>query len=64
MKIFILNNSFILSDGISRVIQLQAKKYAKEGNEVKIITLRTEKKMESKHYQIKKIRKLFLKKYS
>ena len=55
MKICILASSFILSDGISRVVQLQAKKYAKEGNEVKIITFKTEKKMESEHYKIKKI---------
>ena len=55
MKIFILNRSFILSDGTSRVIRLQAEKYAKEGNEVIIIAEETDKRMESKHYQIRKI---------
>ena len=45
----------MLSDGASRVIQLQAKQYAKEGNEVTIIAEKIDKRMESEHYQIKKI---------
>ena len=55
MKIYILSPSFVISDGISRVAQLQAERYGKEGHDVNVITLRTEKKMESKYYKIKKI---------